>query len=127
MVESTNPLIAIINWLRQGYADGVPPQDYVPLLEVLHRRLTDGEVDAIVTGLLELDDSPIAAEDISRATTEWVLQRASAEDVARVASRLESVGAPVIGVATPDLAHLEVQFDHEASAVAADSAARGDE
>jgi len=111
MAEPQSLLESIVNWLRRGYADGVPPQDYVPLLEVLHRRLTDREVEAIVKGLLALEDPPITAEDIARATRERVLQRPSDDDLARVAARLEGVGAPVIGVNVPDLAHLEAQFD----------------
>ena len=116
MAESPNLLESIVNWLRQGYADGVPPQDYVPLLEVLHRRLTDTEVDAIVKNLLESDDSPITVEDIERATQARVLESPSEADLVRVASRLEGHGAPVIGVNVLDLTHLETEFSAEPAA-----------
>ena len=33
-----NPLTQFINWLREGYAEGVPPADHSPLLSVLCTR-----------------------------------------------------------------------------------------
>ncbi|HEY5484993.1 MAG TPA: DUF3349 domain-containing protein, partial [Propionibacteriaceae bacterium] len=30
----------VVGWLRAGYPDGVPQQDYVALLGILHRQLT---------------------------------------------------------------------------------------
>ena len=37
-------LSRIVAWLRAGYPTGVPEQDYVALLGLLRRRLTDDEV-----------------------------------------------------------------------------------
>jgi len=31
----------IVNWLRVGYPQGIPPTDYMPLLALLSRRLTN--------------------------------------------------------------------------------------
>ena len=37
----------VVGWLRAGYPDGVPQQDYVALLGILHRQLTDDEIITI--------------------------------------------------------------------------------
>ena len=39
-------LTSIVAWLRAGYPDGVPQNDYIPLLALLSRRLTNDEVKA---------------------------------------------------------------------------------
>ena len=43
----SSPLQRVVAWLREGYPAGVPEQDYVALLALLRRRLTDDEVEAI--------------------------------------------------------------------------------
>jgi len=53
MPETEGRLKRILGWLRAGYQEGIPGQDYVPLLEVLHRQLTDAEVDAVVVAIIE--------------------------------------------------------------------------
>ena len=40
-------LTGILDWLREGYPAGVPPKDYIPLLALLRRRLTEDEVREI--------------------------------------------------------------------------------
>ncbi|WP_345752319.1 DUF3349 domain-containing protein [Microbacterium rhizophilus] len=87
----------VVGWLRAGYADGVPPQDYVPLLEVLHRRLTDGEVDAVTHELIAGEGWPFTAESIVDATRRRVLEHPGDADVNRVASRLAAAGWPLEG------------------------------
>jgi hypothetical protein len=37
-------LTGVLDWLREGYPAGVPPKDYIPLLTLLRRRLTEDEV-----------------------------------------------------------------------------------
>jgi hypothetical protein len=39
----------IVNWLRVGYPQGIPPTDYIPLLALLSRRLTNDEVETVAT------------------------------------------------------------------------------
>jgi uncharacterized protein DUF3349 len=38
-------LTRIVAFLRAGYPEGVPANDYIPLLALLRRRLSDDEVD----------------------------------------------------------------------------------
>lgn len=52
-------LNAIIDWLRAGYPDGVPESDYIPLLALLRRRLSDAEVHQIAA---ELADSVVSSD-----------------------------------------------------------------
>jgi hypothetical protein len=42
-------LAQIVGFLRAGYPEGVPVGDYIPLVALLRRRLTDDEVIAVAT------------------------------------------------------------------------------
>jgi hypothetical protein len=100
MSETPNEggLSSILTWLRRGYGDeGIPRKDYVPLLEVLYRKLTETEVDEIVRMLVETDDAPFTADDIAEATRQRVLETPTSEDVMRVAARLAAGGWPLAG------------------------------
>ncbi|WP_162562002.1 DUF3349 domain-containing protein, partial [Mycolicibacterium brumae] len=41
MSENTNAADNVLDWLRAGYPNGVPPKDYFPLLALLTRTLTE--------------------------------------------------------------------------------------
>ena len=88
---------SVVEWLRRGYAEGVPAQDYVPLLEVLHRKLTDAEVDAVTRALIESEGAPFTAADIAEATRQRVLEHPGDDDIHRVAARLAGAGWPLEG------------------------------
>jgi hypothetical protein len=94
----SNFLTRTIDWLRAGYPTGVPRQDYVALLGLLRRKLTDDEVRKISRDLAEqsqLTSDPISTQDIEAMINDAVLQRASEDDVARVSSRLAAGGWPL--------------------------------
>ncbi len=95
MPETEGRLKRILGWLRTGYQDGIPGQDYVPLLEVLHRQLTDAEVDAVVVAIIEQAPEPIDVHMVTDAMRRRVLEKPSEDDVARVIERLESAGYTV--------------------------------
>jgi hypothetical protein len=89
------PLLAsIVEWLRAGYPEGVPEQDYVPLLALLTRRLSEDEVDQVADALVEDGDLPISKIDIgvliTKVTNDMPLER----DIDRVRQHLESGGWP---------------------------------
>ncbi len=44
-------LDSVIRWLRAGYPHGVPSGDYIPLVAILRRQLSDDEVREIATTL----------------------------------------------------------------------------
>ncbi len=52
----TSPTLAgrVLDWLRAGYPSGVPQQDYVVLLGLLRRKLTDTEVREIAAEIVGL-------------------------------------------------------------------------
>lgn len=88
----------MLEWLRAGYPDGVPRGDYVALLGILHRRLTDAEVEAIADELAEAaekDDQPVSKDDIRDMIREHVFLQASKKDVARVSAHLAAGGWPL--------------------------------
>jgi hypothetical protein len=89
---------SVLDWLRAGYPEGVPPQDYVPILGVLQRRLTSEEIHTISEGLAEQlsrTENPITRADIEAMIEDTVYQRALASDVARVSARLAAGGWPL--------------------------------
>lgn len=98
MTQTGSTLVSrALDWLRAGYPDGVPQQDYVVLLGLLRRQLTDPEVHRISRELAELAQAgqEIGTEDVERMINETTLDRASEADVARVSSRLAGGGWPL--------------------------------
>ncbi|GAA1040768.1 DUF3349 domain-containing protein [Virgisporangium ochraceum] len=90
-------LARALEWLRAGYPTGVPRQDYVVLLGLLRRRLTDDEIRRIARQLADLavDGEPITVADIERMIDGSVLQSATPEDVERVSAHLAAGGWPL--------------------------------
>jgi hypothetical protein len=95
----TNFLTRSLEWLRAGYPTGVPRQDYVALLGLLRRKLTDEEIHKIAQDLADqsvLTADPISTQDIEEMINDAVLQQPTAQDVARVSARLASGGWPLV-------------------------------
>lgn len=90
----------VLGWLRAGYPQGVPQSDYVALLAVLHRRLTDYEVHLVVEELVRerAADDEIAYREIEDAITRVAKELPGEDDIARVTSHLAAGGWPL---ATP--------------------------
>jgi hypothetical protein len=87
-----------LEWLRAGYPSGVPRQDYVVLLGLLRRKLTETEVHQISSELAALAEQgeDITSSDIERLINEATLDaEAAPEDVARVSARLAAGGWPL--------------------------------
>ncbi|MFD0365233.1 DUF3349 domain-containing protein [Nocardia sp. GCM10030253] len=87
-------LNAIIDWLRAGYPDGVPESDYIPLLALLRRRLSDDDVRQLAAELTATGDLPADKTDIQVMITKTTNEMPSETDVARVRSRLEAHAWP---------------------------------
>jgi hypothetical protein len=88
-----NFLSSVVNWLRAGYPDGIPPTDYFPVLALLSRRLTDDEVKAVAKELMQRGD--FDKVDIGVAVTEITDQLPASDDVERVRARLAAKGWPL--------------------------------
>lgn len=101
MTGSTeNGLVSrVLAWLRAGYPEGVPRQDYVALLGLLERNLTKTELDRVVRELTsaaaDRQDESITAAQVQERIEDLLKGRASSEDVLRVSARLASAGWPL--------------------------------
>ncbi|GAB3583457.1 DUF3349 domain-containing protein [Calidifontibacter terrae] len=87
----------ILNWLRAGYPAGVPATDYVPLLALLRRQLSNEEAEAIALKMIAdarsrgaVPDAITARSAILQATDELP----TAEGVQRVEKQLRLHGWP---------------------------------
>lgn len=91
-----HPLIStILDWLRRGYPEGVPPKDYFPLLAVLQRKLTEQEIREVVDALIEDADTPIEIAEIEDMIIELAREMPLEDDVRRVTARLAAGGWPL--------------------------------
>ena len=91
-------LVRALEWLRAGYPSGIPRQDYVVLLGLLRRKLTEQEVREIahtLAGTTHPGNGPITREDIEQMISDATLQNASAEDIQRVSAHLAAGGWPL--------------------------------
>ena len=82
----------VVGWLRAGYPAGVPEQDYIPLLSLLRRRLTDDEVTAISKQLMVTADGTPNRVDIGVGITRVTGELPAEDDLARVRARLTAGG-----------------------------------
>ncbi|MGU3437826.1 DUF3349 domain-containing protein [Actinomycetes bacterium M1A6_2h] len=79
-------LASIVAWLRTGYPDGVPERDYIPLLALLRRRLTDDEVEQVASALRS--DAPVGAADIGVGISKVTDEVPDEDDIDRVRRHL---------------------------------------
>jgi hypothetical protein len=87
-------LSSIVGWLREGYPEGVPERDYIPLFALLSRELSEDEAKAIADELAQ-DADPTSARAIREAITTVTSQPPQDSDVARVRSHLAAGGWPL--------------------------------
>jgi len=85
----------MVAFVRAGYPQGVPATDYVPLLALLRRRLSDDEVVAVASELAQHGTMPIDGTDIRVAITKITDEMPSPADADRVRRRLEAAGGQV--------------------------------
>lgn len=95
MSSDGNIVQRVLAWLRAGYPEGVPQQDYVALFGVLHRALTPTEVESLAQRLAEGDTVPVGRDDIENLIRRTVHEEPSDADVRRVAGRLAAGGWPL--------------------------------
>ncbi|MFI1463571.1 DUF3349 domain-containing protein [Nocardia carnea] len=97
-------LSRIVGWLRAGYPQGVPQNDYVALFAVLHRNLTEYEVLLVAEEVLRdrVERQEITHADIEAAVQRVAKEQAGDEDIARVASHLAAGGWPLAAPAPGD-------------------------
>jgi len=87
---------SVLNWLHDGYPEGVPPKDYFALLALLKRSLTEEQViKAAQTVLKGTDSDTVTDEEIRDAIQQVTDKEPNPEEIHQVASRLASVGWPL--------------------------------
>ena len=95
MLHLSDLVARFVAFIRSGYPHGVPQTDYVPLLALLRRRLSDDEVAAVATQLAARGEMNIDAADIGAAIIRITDELPSLADLERVQRRLEAIGWPV--------------------------------
>lgn len=88
----------VVNWLRAGYPEGVPQQDYVALLGILRRTLTSTELERVVAELAEQAESGMqimTPELVEQRITDVVKGPVDGGDIVRVSARLAAAGWPL--------------------------------
>lgn len=88
-------LTSVVGWLRAGYPEGIPENDYIPLVAVLARRLSHDEVHEVAVALAASGDMPIGNVDIGMLITKVTNELPREEDVTRVRSKLALGGWPL--------------------------------
>lgn len=84
----------VVSWLREGYPAGVPDQDYIALLALLRRRLTDDEVQEVARQLAAEGLVPVDRADIGVEITKLTNEVPATADVDRVVDHLAFRGFP---------------------------------
>lgn len=85
----------LVAWIREGYPTGVPERDYVPLMALLRRRLTDKEVKRVSRALVRSRTIPASQVDIGVGITKVTDEMPSPADIQRVQARLAKKGWPI--------------------------------
>ena len=86
-------LAKIVAWVTAGYPEGVPGPDRVPLFALMKQRLTDDEVKALATELMNRGEFDHV--DIGVLITQITDELPEPKDVERVRSRLAAKGWPL--------------------------------
>ncbi len=86
----------IIDWIREGYPEGLPEHDYIALFALLGRRLSPSELEQVGDNLAESGQLMTAAADqketVHQAISAASQAPAAEADVARVEARLRAAG-----------------------------------
>ncbi len=88
-------LNSVVAWLRAGYPEGIPPTDYVPVLALLSRRLSNDDVKLVTRELIARGDFDHV--DIGVLITQITDELPTPDDVERVRERLAAKGWPLEG------------------------------
>lgn len=93
--------LSVVKWLRAGYPEGIPPKDRIPLVALLHRRLTPEQIKDVSVELAEAADKAadptITRDAIGELIEEVTATEPSVEDITRVEAVLVAAGWPLAG------------------------------
>jgi Protein of unknown function (DUF3349) len=80
----------MVAFIRSGYAHGAPARNYIPLLALLRRRLSDDEVSAVAADLTVRKNRKADVADIGVAITRITDELPSTTDLRRVQRKLDT-------------------------------------
>lgn len=88
---------SVLDWLHQGYPDGVPATDYYPLLALLSRSLEEDDVVRATRGVLMTGHpvDPVTEDQIRQAVRAVIEKEPNSNEINQVAARLALVGWPL--------------------------------
>ncbi len=94
---ASNVFDNVINWIRTGYPEGIPPTDYPPLFALLSPMLDEAEITDVVLALaLSRDpESATTREDVAGAIAKVTEDRPAPSEINQVAARLAAAGWPL--------------------------------
>lgn len=84
----------VVSWLRAGYPEGVPQQDYLPLFALLGSHLSNEELTLIADDLMFQAD-PGSADAIKTAISNVTNAEVHDSDINRVRAHLAAGGWPL--------------------------------
>ncbi|MGQ4601062.1 DUF3349 domain-containing protein [Nocardia sp. R6R-6] len=97
--NSDSVMTQILDWLRAGYPEGVPPKDYFPLLALLKKSLTDDELHQVIGRLLAERPDTVDRAHVEAAIIMVTQNQPSEEELRQVAAKLAAGGWPLTGFA----------------------------
>ena len=86
-------LTNIVSWLRAGYPNGVPQNDYLPILALLSRKLTADEIIEVARQLRHLPQPGFL--DVGAEILRITDQLPKPTEVERVRAKLAAFGWPL--------------------------------
>ena len=92
-------IASVLNWLRAGYPEGVPPKDSFPLLALLRRTLSDDDYVRIVAELVAEEKKKVRVRHIRDAIERFTSEEPEEDDIRQVAAQLAAGGWPLSGKA----------------------------
>jgi hypothetical protein len=95
--DEESKLSQVIDWLRAGYPEGIPPTDYIPLVALLRKSLSPNEVDQVIGRLLASRPDAVAREDVHAAIQQVTSSAPTREELHMVAAKLAAGGWPLVG------------------------------
>ncbi len=85
----------IVAWLKGGYPHGIPEADYVPLLAVLRRRLTQEEIDQLAEHIIRDRLIPAVRLDVGAEYLRVTHELPSESEIRRISEKLADAGIDV--------------------------------
>ena len=82
----------IAAWLKEGYPHGIPDSDFVPLLALLQRRLSDEEIDQLADRLARTEQEPASRLAISAEYLRITHELPDESELQRIAGALREAG-----------------------------------